>query len=381
MIPHRWDIFCNVIDNFGDIGVTWRLARALAAEHGLAVRLWVDDLTPFVRLCPEARGDREIQQIEGVEVRRWTADWVGGDVAGVVIEGFGCALPESCLAAMAQRSPAPVWINLEYLSAEGWVEGCHGLASPHPRLPLVKHFFFPGYTAATGGLIREADYPARRAAFEAPAFWQRLGLRPPGASTLCVSLFAYADAPVAPLLEVWAAGAQPVRCLVPEGQAAGLARCWAGLDTAEAGTRIGRGALELVFVPFLPQRDYDALLWACDLNFVRGEDSCVRAQLAGKPMVWQVYPQTEAAHIAKLEALLGQYTAFMAPDAKAPVTAFWRAWNAVPSSTGTDWHTLWRDWDRARAGIGAGAAAWARRLHETESLVTKLVAFVEARLK
>ncbi|WP_187492385.1 elongation factor P maturation arginine rhamnosyltransferase EarP, partial [Pantoea agglomerans] len=22
-----WDIFCTVVDNYGDIGVTWRLAR------------------------------------------------------------------------------------------------------------------------------------------------------------------------------------------------------------------------------------------------------------------------------------------------------------------------------------------------------------------
>ena len=45
-----WDIFCTVVDNYGDIGVCWRLARQLAAEHGFAVRLWVDDLASFARL-------------------------------------------------------------------------------------------------------------------------------------------------------------------------------------------------------------------------------------------------------------------------------------------------------------------------------------------
>ncbi|MBY0444112.1 MAG: elongation factor P maturation arginine rhamnosyltransferase EarP, partial [Burkholderiales bacterium] len=38
----RWDIFCRVIDNYGDIGVCWRLARQLSFEHGFAVRLMVD---------------------------------------------------------------------------------------------------------------------------------------------------------------------------------------------------------------------------------------------------------------------------------------------------------------------------------------------------
>ena len=48
----QWDVFCAVVDNYGDIGVCWRLSRQLAAEHGIAVRLWVDDLKPFARLCP-----------------------------------------------------------------------------------------------------------------------------------------------------------------------------------------------------------------------------------------------------------------------------------------------------------------------------------------
>ena len=45
-IPVRrtWDIFCSVVDNFGDIGVCWRLARRLSAGLGQQVRLWVDDL-------------------------------------------------------------------------------------------------------------------------------------------------------------------------------------------------------------------------------------------------------------------------------------------------------------------------------------------------
>ena len=43
-----WDIFCTVIDNYGDIGICWRLARQLRVDDGQRVRLWVDDLTSFV---------------------------------------------------------------------------------------------------------------------------------------------------------------------------------------------------------------------------------------------------------------------------------------------------------------------------------------------
>jgi hypothetical protein len=93
-----------------------------------------------------------------------------------------------------------VWLNLEYLSAEAWVATCHRQPSPHPRLPLVKYFFFPGFDAATGGLLREADYDARRAAFDEAAFRAEFGLPPRQADELTISMFAYPHAPALPEL-------------------------------------------------------------------------------------------------------------------------------------------------------------------------------------
>ena len=165
--PLRWDIFCNVIDNFGDIGVCWRLARQLAAEHDFSVRLWVDDFAVFQHLCPEITPGNPQQTALGVEVRHWAGDLSGEEPGDVVIETFACRLPERFEAAMAERRPRPVWINLDYLSAEDWVAGCHALPSPHPRLPLTKYFFFPGFTEKTGGLLRENDLELRRQAFAA----------------------------------------------------------------------------------------------------------------------------------------------------------------------------------------------------------------------
>lgn len=152
-----WDIFCSVVDNYGDIGVTWRLARQLVAEHGLAVRLWVDDLTAFVRLCPQADSQllRQVQQ--GVEVCAWSADWQAVEPSDVVIEAFACELPAAYIAAMARRERKVLWLNLDYLSAEDWVEGCHGLPSMQSN-GLSKFFFFPGFTPGSGGLLRECGY-------------------------------------------------------------------------------------------------------------------------------------------------------------------------------------------------------------------------------
>src|SRR5258708_24255280 len=150
----RWDIFCSVVDNYGDVGVSWRLARQLAREHGKRVRLWLDDLTVLAKLRPEIDPTRDLQELDRVHVVRLRASFQPAEVADVVVETFGCDPPDAYVQAMAARSPRPRWINLEYLSAEEWVEGSHALPSPNPRLPLVKHFFFPGFTPRTGGLLR-----------------------------------------------------------------------------------------------------------------------------------------------------------------------------------------------------------------------------------
>src|SRR5512135_3024888 len=216
-----WDIFCNVIDNYGDIGIAWRLARGLAREHGLAVRLWVDDLRAFQRIWPAIDADADRQACEGVTVCAWRMPFAATEPAQVVVEAFGCALPEAYLAAMSTQSPAPVWINLEYLSAESWVADHHGLPSPHPRLPLTKHFFFPGYTANTGGLLVEPELPERRKEFlrrDLSAFWRRFGLDAPRTGELRTSLFAYENPALPALLDAWADDPSPITCLVPEGR-------------------------------------------------------------------------------------------------------------------------------------------------------------------
>src|SRR5213595_706067 len=121
-------IFCKVVDNYGDIGICWRLARQLQHEHGVAVTLWVDNLHSFQRICPDLAQGADEQQLAGVTVRHWRdqeGDFAPGDVADVVIEFFACDIPPGYIAAMAQCDPRPVWLNLEGLSAEEWVEGCH----------------------------------------------------------------------------------------------------------------------------------------------------------------------------------------------------------------------------------------------------------------
>lgn len=376
MHAKNWDIFCTVVDNFGDIGVCWRLARQLAAEHDLRVRLWVDDLYSLQRLCPEIQVSAAEQAQSGVVIRHWVTPLPPAEVADVVIEAFACELPAAYLAAMAASRRKPVWINLEYLSAQDWVGSCHGLPSPHPSLALTKYFFFPGFVGRNGGLLREAGLVDRRDACQAEpaAGWNNLGLPPPGPGVGSISMFCYENSGLPDLLQAWIGGKEALRCLIPEGMASAQARACLGLSSLHAGDQIQRGNLTLHALPFLSQDDYDRLLWLCDLNFVRGEDSFVRAQWAAQPLVWQIYPQEDSAHLAKLEAFLAVYCQALPTPASRACRDFWQSWNrSGEAKVAEAWPAFWR----LRADLKAHAADWSRRLCERADLARQLVDFCE----
>jgi uncharacterized repeat protein (TIGR03837 family) len=299
-----------------------------------------------------------------VSVHPWPAAdaaFVPGDV---VIEAFGCALPDRVVAAMAAQARPPVWINLEYLSAEDYVERSHALASPQASGPgrgLAKWFFYPGFTARTGGLLREPDLAARRAAFDARAWQQAHGIQPT-AGERCVSLFCYDNPALSALLDELAQA--PTLLLVTPGHAARQVQ-------ALLGGSGHRGLLRAQMLAPLSQRDYDHLLWACDLNLVRGEDSFVRAQWAGRPFLWQVYPQDDGVHADKLAAFQHCFLAGASPELAAAVTAAGLAWNglAPPGTLALPVGSLLRQWQ-------AHCRAWRDQLRALPDLASSLQAFV-----
>lgn len=343
----QWELFCRVIDNHGDLGVCWRLAADLAGR-GEAVRLWLDDAAALAWMAPQGAA--------GVTVSSWGRADSETDIGDVVIGAFGCELPAAFVARMASRERPPVWINLEYLSAEGYVERSHRLPSPRPG-GLTTWFYYPGFTEATGGLLREPDLRARQAAFGVAAWLAGRGLRR-RAGERVVSLFCYANAPVPALLDALAG--QPTLLLATAGHAAAQVE-------AALGPTLQRGLLRAVALPWLTQHDYDHLLWASDLNVVRGEDSFVRAQWAGRPFVWHIYAQHDGAHRAKLAAFLARFLDGASPDLARACTALWNDWNegCTPLAVPPD----------ARAWLGH-CRAWRERLWARPDLVTGLLRFV-----
>jgi uncharacterized repeat protein (TIGR03837 family) len=311
----QWDLFCRVIDNYGDIGVSWRLAADLA-ERGERVRLWVDDASALGWMAPHG--------VARVEVLAWPVGEMQTAPGDVVVEAFGCELPDAWLHRMQSAIRAPVWINLEYLSAEAFAERSHGLMSPQasgPGAGLRKWFFYPGFSERTGGLIRERDIANRQMVFSRDAWLGAYGIEAhPGERV--VSLFCY-EAPALPLL-IDMLAKRPTLLLATAGHAVRQA-------SALLGPGMNRGGLRAALLPALTQSDYDHLLWASDINFVRGEDSLVRALWAGRPFVWQPYRQNDGLHLTKLEALLDRI------GASDDVRALWHAWNAPQQAVALPW--------------------------------------------
>ena len=353
-----WDIFCRVIDNYGDIGVCWRLSVDLATR-GEQVRLWVDDARALRWMAPEGA--------PGVEVRRWsestkTDALLTGDI---LVEAFGCDIAPEFIAAYAKKMQADgqraVWINLEYLSAESYVDRNHGLPSPvttGPGAGLSKHFFYPGFSPATGGLLRESDLAARQARFDRVAWLQQIGIEFQGERL--ISLFCYEPPALGDLLDRLASSGASTRLLVTAGRAAAAVNAWSESKNSTHPLWNRHKTLAVSYLPALSQRDFDHLLWACDLNFVRGEDSLVRALWADKPFIWQIYPQQDAAHQRKLVALLNLL------NAPPSLRVFHQIWNGVqhailPALALSSWQ---QTVTRARA----------RQLQQ-EDLVTQLMRF------
>lgn len=319
-----WDLFCRVIDNHGDLGVSLRLARQLVSR-GQRARLWVDDARALQWMLPTRP---EALSLHPWPEKSWPVDVVGD----VVIETFGCELPDVVKTRMAENvaanRPPPRWLNLEYLSAEAYTLRSHRLPSPvmsGPARGLSKTFWFPGFVPASGGLLREHALMEDQRHHDPRAFLKMLGVHLDEGERL-VSLFCYPHAPRQALVNALAT--QPTLLL-------GCGGCTEGL--------MPQGQLRIQALPWLDQDAYDRLLWSCDLNVVRGEDSFVRAQWAARPMLWNIYRQDDQAHAAKLQA----YLDLRWPQAAHPAQDCWRTWNGLPAATGAESpfvvpETLWQ---------------------------------------
>jgi uncharacterized repeat protein (TIGR03837 family) len=388
-------ILCQVVDNFGDAGVCWRLAKDLAAGPHFEPTLIIDQPETLAQIEPRLGRSRTTAAdrasagtvLDGVRVIARPALEAVSRAAppAVIVSAFGCEPPAWLRRQLAGGPPRPLWLQLEYLSAEPWVEDCHGLVSIKPSDAAREHFLYPGFTDRTAGLLRERTVFERRDAFRAVgqpgAFLSRLGAAPRPDQRV-FSLFCYPSAPLERWFESLAAGPASTLVCVAGGSAQAALRAVLGDDLA-VGDRGSLGHVEFVRLPMLDQEGYDQLLWSCAFNAVRGEDSWLRAHWAGTPFIWQAYPQAESVHLRKLEAFLDRMRASspsLAAD-HARIADLMRAWNRADSDA---IGTAWQAFDarlRASDAIGEPYRRWVASLAVQTPLTERLTQYCLDRLE
>ncbi len=335
------DILCKVVDNFGDIGVAYRLARSLSElGNPPRLRLVVDDFASFAALDPEVDASAPSQTLHGWELYRW-----GGAGAArakeaflakrprIVIECFACGRPdwlEDILFDPLVEEPSLI-VDLEHLTAEPYSVELHRMPSLTRSSLVRKAMFLPGFSAGTGGLILDGSFERARELSSSEA--GRLALRRRALARLGPAIGGTAGAEAIDLetafwVPVFSYERDYTRVVA---DLAAFARSRGTLALAAAGRSAGcfRRAwseagepFPLVDLPFLPQEAWDEVLAACDFSIVRGEDSWSRAALAGRPFLWQAYPQEGKHQLVKVRAFLDRLRPHFGSEGSASGAAF-----------------------------------------------------------
>ena len=359
------DLFCRVIDNFGDAGIAWRLGLSLSRECGWNVRLIIDDVATLAAFVPQVDARRDEQTVDSIGIVRWNEDFERtiGESADIVIEAFSCYLPNAYEEAIARANETRSVrvVALDYLTAESYAEESHGLLSPHPRFGYPKTFVFPGFTPKTGGIIYEADLRERIQADRSrrQAILTDVGADPSHPFTLF--FFTYPTTPVETFVRSLAADPRPIQVVLAPGEASDtFERTYRELGSPEH--------VRLVRAPMVPQSSFDGLLQSVDCALVRGEDSVMRAQLVGTPLLWTLYPQTEETHVVKLRAFARLYREYLPETAREPWMAMELGLNRGDLS-----ETAWTDWRNRFDEMRVGADSWQRYLFSQSSLTERLV--------
>lgn len=332
-----FDIFCQVIDNLGDIGVSYRLAKILVQEYNCEINLFVDNLSAFAKIEKRVLANIAMQKIGNINVYLWDNNTQLPKPSNVVIETFGCTLPQNYLHCFTQtlKQKRPIWINLEYLSAEKWVEDCHCHPSPQSinNSLINKYFFFPGFSANTGGVNYEKNIFNHSQSWckrHSQIYFEKNFNINLSEYTQTMLLFIYKNLALPTLLNYLINAQKKSLILIPyvkDDYNLQVIKNMFCVDSVSIGKTIKNKNLDVLFFDFVAQEDFDKLLWSSDINFVRGEDSLVRGLIAGKVLVWQIYQQSENTHITKLQAFLDNYLTNLPTNTAQTIRQFFLSWN------------------------------------------------------
>ena len=314
-------ILCKVVDNYGDIGFAYRLARALSALDGsVRIRFIIDNLASFALLAPGIDSHAALQQYENWAVFDWNAASVctasfSESMPKIVLQCFQCPYPEWLETLLFDKKNTAVVhvVNIDYLTAEDYAEDFHCLKSLTRSSRVQKVNFMPGFTSKTGGLLLD-----RKSACVPPK---------KNPDEFSVLIFGYAR-DYAPVVRALCAFEAEKRKSNERFKLCAYAASGQGQDAFMNAHADSNAHFAAERLPFLSQSEWDNLLYAMDVLFIRGEDSLSRACLSGIPFVWQAYPQEDDYQLVKVEALLHRIKDFFPCNDFAIVENAWKSYNA-----------------------------------------------------
>lgn len=335
-------ILCRVVDNYGDIGFVYRLARELSSLSSIEktqIRLIVSDLKSFnaMALPPGISTSLAVQNYNGWKVIDWNACAEGKcefteHPPKIILECFQCGRPEWLdeILFSAQTTQTVQIVNVEYLTAEDWADDFHLLKSG-TRSALVKKInFMPGFTKKTGGLVLDKNFVScvhsKTAALECLKKYasKKTVALIEDTNLFRVIAFSYErnfENEARALSEFAKNSGRKVQVLL----APGLGN--APFKKAAAAFK----NISVYDLEYLPQLAWDALLTLADFSFIRGEDSFSRACLSGIPFVWHAYPQEEEFQLVKAAAVLKRMEPFFSAGDMSLVKNVWLSYNRKPS--------------------------------------------------
>lgn len=311
MIPNSIDIFCEIIDNYGDIGVVYRFAKEMKRVYkDIEVRVILNRVDELLKINKKAV-DIDFQEIDGItyikekELKKGLKKY---GVSDIIVEAFGCEIFEEYIKLAKEKSK--LWINLEYLSGEKWIEDFHLQTSLIDSVTLKKIFYMPGFSKNSGGIIIDEDFLKRKENGEKNReeilnkFFKDIDFK----NKKVGSIFSYEKNFENLLEELRGREEEFVLLLMGEKTHESFDKLLEKKHIESFGNLIKYDKITLKKVEFLSQEEYEEVISVCDFNFTRGEDSIVRAILLGKPFLWHIYLQEEKAHMDKLNAFIDRFS-------------------------------------------------------------------------
>lgn len=296
------DIFCDIIDNYGDIGFVYRLAKEITKQDkSLFIRVFLNNLESFQVINSKINILKKIQVIDGIEYINMnhlsSEDYINIIPSEVAIEAFACELPEDYF--INYENNLKLIINLEYFTLEEWTKDFHLHSSFVNLNGVKKYFYMPGLEKDRGGIIISSekeeiskDYFIRLIEKNSDYKFEKNLEKEEFFATIFSYEFNFENFLIS--IEKYSKEINKKIYLLIFGE-----------KTKEGFPKLYRNSnVELIFMNYVEQHIYDKFISYADFNLVRGEESFVRALVSGKAFLWHAYCQEDKIHLQKVEGYL-----------------------------------------------------------------------------